>query len=196
MAKVDDANTVPLIDEKDMNFRKTFAVVDLLGKAKSKTDYWAELNDRKSMEDKIKFLRDDKTSFIDKTIFDELKTKTEGLDNNSKMTTENLLNVMRPEVNASLNEYNASNYKIGDKVETSFQLSSMKDFKIENFEDIKPGNEEDGKVNQKLFKQLHQDIVFMQNAKGQVSDTIFLQMLLDNKESTTHLINLLSYLTK
>jgi len=196
MAKVDDADNVQLIDEKDMNFRKTFAVMDLLGKEKSKTDYWAELNERKAIEEKIKFLRDDKSNFIDRTIFEQLKIKTEGLDINSKMTTENLINVLRPEVNISLNEYDPASFKMNDKVETSFQLSSMRDFKIENFEDIKSGSEEDGRINQELFKQLHQDIVFMQNAKDQISDTTFMQMLFDNKESSTHLINFLSYLTK
>lgn len=196
MAKVDDADNVQLIDEKDMNFRKTFAIIDLLGKEKPKTDYWAELNSRKASEEKIIFLREDKSNFIDKTIFEQLKIKTEGLDTNSKMTTENLLNVLRPELNTSLNEYDRASFKMNDKVETSFQLSSMKDFKIENFEDIKSGTDEDNKINQKLFKQLHQDIGFMQNAKDQISDTTFLQMLLDNKESSTHLINFLSYLTK
>ena len=196
MAKVDDADNVQLIDEKDMNFRKTFAVIDLIGKEKSKTDYWAELNSRKAMEEKIKFLREDQSNFIDKTIFDQLKSKTEGLDVNSKMTTENLINVLRPEVNAKLNEYDPSNFKMRDKVETNFQLSSMKDFTIENFEDIKSSSDAENEINQKLFKHLHQDIVFMQNAKDQISDTMFLQMLLDNKESNTHLINFLSYLAK
>ena len=195
MAKVDGAENVQLIDEKDMNFRKTFAVMDLMGKPKSKSDYWAELNDRRAMEEKIKFLRDDKSSFIDKAIFDKLKMQTEGLDANSKMTTENLLNVMRPEVNTTLNEYDTSNFKMGDKVEANFQLTSMKDFKIENFEDIKSTSEEDGK-NKMLFKQLHQDIVFMQNAKDQIAENTFLEMLYNNKESCTQLINILSYLTK
>ena len=184
------------ITEESVNVRKTFALMDLLGKPKSKPGYWAELNARRKMEEKIKFLRDDKSNFIDKTLFDTLKIQTEGLDTNAKMTTENLLNVLRPEVNAALNEYDTSNFKMGNKVDSNFQLSSMKDFKIENFEDIKSASKEDSDKNKMLLKQLHQDIVFMQNAKEQISETTFLQMLFDNKDSCTQLINYLSYLTK
>lgn len=124
------------------------------------------------------------------------KKKTEGLDDNAAFTTENMLNVLRPEVSTTLYEYDPVKYTKSDKTEAHFQLSSMKDFEIGQYEEIKSPTESGHEQNQKLFKHLHQDIVFMQNAKEQITDSMFLKQIFDDKESCTHLMNFLTHLTK